>query len=76
MGYSGEPINLHHVSVERLQDYLQDSLMENMKLHKEYGNLCMDLGYAMTLLEDIYNLGLDLPFDINDRLSACFNQPF
>ena len=76
MSYHGETINLHHVSVEKLQEYLQDSLMENMKLHQDYGNLSMDLGYAMTLLEDIYKLGLDLPSDINDRLSACFTQPF
>ena len=76
MSYHGETINLHHVSVEKLQEYLQDSLMENIKLHQDYGNLSMDLGYAMTLLEDIYKLGLDLPSDINDRLSACFAQPF
>lgn len=76
MTYSGEPINIHHITVEKLRDYLQDEQMENMKLHQEYGNLAMDLGYAMSLLEDIHNLNLDLPFDISDRLTACFAQPF
>ena len=76
MSYVGKPINVHHITVERLREYLEDSQLENMKLHQQYGNLAMDLGYAMSLLEDIHNLNLDLPFDINDRLTACFTEPF
>jgi hypothetical protein len=79
MPYEGQPINLHHVAVEKIRDWLKDSQMENIKLHQEYGNLALDLRYAMDLLEDIYKLdgvkGL-LPSDIYDRLDACFNQPF
>ena len=79
MPYEGQPINLHHVAVEKIRDWLKDSQMENIKLHQEYGNLALDLRYAMDLLEDIYKLdgvkGL-LPLDIYDRLDACFNQPF
>ena len=79
MPYEGQPINLHHVSVEKLRDWLKESQLENIKLHQEYGNLALDLRYAMDLLEDIYKLdgvkGL-LPLDIYDRLDACFNQPF
>lgn len=76
MSYTGAPINVHHIAVEKLQQYLHDEQLENMKLHQEYGNLAMDLSYAMNLLEDIYNLGLVLPSDISDRLNACFTQPF
>lgn len=79
MPYEGQPINLHHVSVEKLRDWLKESQMENIKLHQEYGNLALDLRYAMDLLEDIYKLdgvkGL-LPSDIYDRLEALFTQPF
>lgn len=79
MPYEGQPINLHHVAVEKIRDWLKDSQMENIKLHQEYGNLALDLRYAMDLLEDIYKLdgvkGL-LPSDIYDRLDALFTQPF
>lgn len=79
MPYEGQPINLHHVSVEKLRDWLKESQLENIKLHQEYGNLALDLRYAMDLLEDIYKLdgvkGL-LPSDIYDRLDALFTQPF
>lgn len=79
MPYEGQPINLHHVAVEKIREWLKDSQLENIKLHQEYGNLALDLRYAMDLLEDIYKLdgvkGL-LPADIYDRLDACFNQPF
>lgn len=79
MPYEGQPINLHHVSVEKLRDWLKESQLDNIKLHQEYGNLCMDLRYAMDLLEDIYKLdgvkGL-LPSDIYDRLKPLFTQPF
>ncbi len=79
MPYEGQPINLHHVSVEKLRDWLKESQLENIKLHQEYGNLALDLRYAMDLLEDIYKLdgvkGL-LPSDIYNRLEALFTQPF
>ena len=79
MPYEGQPINLHHVAVEKIRDWLKDSQMENIKLHQEYGNLALDLRYAMDLLQDIYKLdevkGL-LPSDIYDRLDALFTQPF
>jgi hypothetical protein len=79
MPYDGQPINLHHVSVEKLRDWLKESQLENIKMHQEYGNLSLDLRYAMDLLEDIYKLdgvkGL-LPSDIYDRLDALFTQPF
>ena len=79
MPYEGQPINLHHVAVEKIRDWLKDSQMENIKLHQEYGNLALDLRYAMDLLQDIYKLdgvkGL-LPSDIYDRLEALFTQPF
>jgi hypothetical protein len=79
MPYEGQPINLHHVAVEKIRDWLKDSQMENIKLHQEYGNLALDLRYAMDLLEDIYKLdgvkGL-LPSDIYDRLEPLFTQPF
>lgn len=79
MPYEGQPINLHHVSVEKLRDWLKESQLENIKLHQEYGNLALDLRYAMDLLQDIYKLdgvkGL-LPSDIYDRLDALFTQPF
>jgi len=80
MPYEGQPINLHHVSVEKLRDWLKESQLENIKLHQEYGNLCMDLRYAMDLLQDIYKLDYALksgiPADIYDRLDALFTQPF
>jgi hypothetical protein len=80
MPYEGQPINLHHVSVEKIRDWLKDSQMENIKLHQEYGNLALDLRYAMDLLEDIYKLDYPqksgLPSDIYDRLEALFTQPF
>jgi hypothetical protein len=76
MPYEGQPINLHHVSVEKLRDWLKESQLENIKLHQEYGNLALDLRYAMDLLEEIYRLGVVLPADINDRLEALFTQPF
>ena len=80
MPYEGQPINLHHVSVDKLRDWLKESQLENIKLHQEYGNLAQDLSYAMSLLEDIYKLNYSqksgLPADIYDRLDACFNQPF
>jgi len=79
MPYDGQPINLHHVSIEKLRDWLKESQLENIKMHQEYGNLALDLRYAMDLLEDIYKLdgvkGL-LPADIYDRLEALFTQPF
>jgi hypothetical protein len=79
MPYDGQPINLHHVSIEKLRDWLKESQLENIKMHQEYGNLALDLRYAMDLLEDIYKLdgvkGL-LPSDIYDRLDALFTQPF
>jgi len=79
MPYDGQPINLHHVSIEKLRDWLKESQLENIKMHQEYGNLALDLRYAMDLLEDIYKLdgvkGL-LPSDIYDRLEALFTQPF
>jgi hypothetical protein len=80
MPYEGQPINLHHVAVEKIRDWLKDSQMENIKLHQEYGNLALDLRYAMDLLEDIYKLDYPqksgLPSDIYDRLEALFTQPF
>jgi hypothetical protein len=49
-------------------------------MHQEYGNLALDLRYAMDLLEDIYRLDYPsksgLPADIYDRLEALFTQPF
>ena len=79
MPYDGQPINLHHVSIEKLRDWLKESQLENIKMHQEYGNLALDLRYAMDLLEDIYKLdgvkGL-LPSDIYDRLEPLFTQPF
>ena len=78
--YDGQPINLHHVSVEKLRDWLKESQLENIKMHQEYGNLSLDLRYAMDLLEDIYRLDYPsksgLPADIYDRLEALFTQPF
>jgi len=80
MPYDGQPINLHHVSVEKLRDWLKESQLENIKMHQEYGNLALDLRYAMDLLEDIYRLDYPsksgLPADIYDRLEALFTQPF
>lgn len=80
MPYEGQPINLHYVSVEKIRDWLKDSQLENIKLHQEYGNLALDLRYAMDLLEDIYRLDYPqksgLPADIYDRLEALFTQPF
>jgi hypothetical protein len=80
MPYEGQPINLHHVSVEKLRDWLKESQLENIKLHQEYGNLSLDLRYAMDLLEEIYRLDYPqksgLPADIYDRLEALFTQPF
>jgi len=80
MPYEGQPINLHHVSVEKLRDWLKESQLENIKLHQEYGNLALDLRYAMDLLEEIYKLDYALksgiPSDIYDRLDALFTQPF
>jgi hypothetical protein len=80
MPYEGQPINLHHVSVEKLRDWLKESQLENIKLHQEYGNLALDLRYAMDLLEEIYRLDYPqksgLPADIYDRLEALFTQPF
>jgi hypothetical protein len=80
MPYEGQPINLHHVSVEKLRDWLKESQLENIKLHQEYGNLALDLRYAMDLLEDIYRLDYKsksgLPADIYDRIDALFTQPF
>jgi len=80
MPYEGQPINLHHVSVDKLRDWLKESQLENIKLHQEYGNLALDLRYAMDLLEDIYKLKFPqkscLPADIYDRLDALFTQPF
>lgn len=80
MPYEGQPINLHHVAVEKIRDWLKDSQMENIKLHQEYGNLALDLRYAMDLLQDIYKLDhallSGLPSDIYDRLDALFTQPF
>jgi hypothetical protein len=71
---------LHHVSVEKLRDWLKESQLENIKLHQEYGNLALDLRYAMDLLEEIYRLDYPqksgLPADIYDRLEALFTQPF
>jgi hypothetical protein len=80
MPYDGQPINLHHVSIEKLRDWLKESQLENIKMHQEYGNLALDLRYAMDLLEDIYRLDYPsksgLPADIYDRLEALFTQPF
>jgi len=80
MPYEGEPINLHHVSVEKLRDWLKESQLENIKLHQEYGNLALDLRYAMDLLEEIYRLDYPLKSgltaDIYDRLESLFTQPF
>jgi hypothetical protein len=80
MPYEGQPINLHHVAVEKIREWLKDSQLENIKLHQEYGNLALDLRYAMDLLEDIYRLDYPqksgLPADIYDRLEALFTQPF
>jgi hypothetical protein len=80
MPYDGQPINLHHVSIEKLRDWLKESQLENIKMHQEYGNLSLDLRYAMDLLEDIYRLDYPsksgLPADIYDRLEALFTQPF
>ncbi len=80
MPYDGQPINLHHVSIEKLREWLKESQLENIKMHQEYGNLALDLRYAMDLLEDIYKLDYPsksgLPADIYDRLEALFTQPF
>jgi hypothetical protein len=81
MPYEGQPINLHHVSVEKLRDWLKESQLENIKLHQEYGNLAQDLSYAMDLLRDIYTLsqnkwGLLLPTDTEEKLDALFSEPF
>ena len=80
MPYEGQPINLHHVAVEKIREWLKDSQLENIKLHQEYGNLALDLRYAMDLLGDIYRLDYPqksgLPADIYDRLEALFTQPF
>jgi hypothetical protein len=76
MSYVGEPINVHHIAVEKLRDYLKDSQLENIKLHQEYGNLAMDLSYAMDLLGDLHKLRLELPNDIGERLNALFTEPF
>ena len=80
MPYEGQPINLHHVSVEKLRDWLKESQLENIKLHQEYGNLALDLRYAMNLLEEIYRLNYSqksgLPADIYDKVDALFTQPF